>query len=411
MNEHFFTLPITTCSAVACERVQAFAHELITHGSNAQVIFEAVAADPDCVLAQAYAAALFLTRMTRDGQVQAAPRIAHARIQSHHASLREQQTVEAISAWGRGDDRTAIRHFRSIIEVWPHDIVAAKLCQILELGIGDTRGMVRTSAMAASVEARSGFALGLHAFALEQFDNPELAIRFGRRAIELNPGYDPWAQHAVAHALSALDQPVEGRAFLHAHASDWDRCSSFMLTHNWWHAALLELELGDTGAALRLFDRHVWGVRKGHCQDQLNAISLLARLEMKGVKAGKRWDDIAAHVEDRIGDRISGFLDLHYLYALARAGRDAAADTLAAALANDADHPVCAALAKGLIAHARRQYVDVIAAIGPNLRNTFEVGGSNIQRELFERVTADSLRRVRGFIEPIALQEAHRVAA
>lgn len=396
MNDRYNALPITSGSEAAIDAIRAFADELISHGSNCRVIFDALAADPDCALAQAYAGALFLTAMTREGQVQAAPRIAAARLFAPYTSERERCTIEAIAAWGSGDEPRAIRLFRNIVECWPHDLIAAKLCQVIELGCGDFAGMIRTSSMAASTDDRSGHALGLHAFALEQSGDPGLALRFARRAIELSPGCDPWAQHAVAHAMAALDQPVEGRAFLHAHANDWDRCSSFMLTHNWWHMALFSLDLEDDTGALDLFDERIWGVRKEHCQDQVNAISLLARLEMVGVAADWRWDDIATYVENRIGDRISGFLDLHYLYALARAGRDSAVDRMAAGLAEASSNGLLASIARGLIAHARGEYRKAAEALAPVRPHLAQIGGSNIQRELFEGMFAHSLRQMRG---------------
>ncbi len=93
-----------------------------------------------------------------------------------------------------------------------------------------------------------------------------------------------------------------------------------MYTHNWWHAALFRLDMDDAAASLALFDTRVWGVRKTYVQDQVNAVSLLSRLELRGVDVGDRWTDVAAHVLPRIHDRQNAFLDLHYLYALARAG-------------------------------------------------------------------------------------------
>ena len=395
MNQQYRDLAISTRSSAAIAAIEHFADELVSHGSNCRVIFDAVAADPECALAQAYAAALFLTAMTREGRVQAGPRIAAARALARGANERERHTIGAVAAWAVGDDWQAVRILRTIVEIWPHDLVAAKLCQILELGVGDFAGMCRTTAMAAAVDDRAAHALGLHAFALEQAGDPETAHRFARRAVELSPGRDPWAQHAAAHAMSAMDQPVEGRAFLHAHASDWDRCSSFMLTHNWWHVALFSIELGGEGSALDLFDERVWSVRKGHCQDQVNAISLLARLEMCGIAAGRRWDDIAAHVKDRIDDRTSYFLDLHYLYALAMAGWDAAANNLCEALAAQANNGIVTALALGLVAHARRDYLNAAVALGPARPHLEQIGGSNIQRDLFHALFADSVRWMR----------------
>jgi tetratricopeptide (TPR) repeat protein len=395
MDAHYQRLAVTTRSGPAIEAIGSFADELLSHGNDCRVIFDALAADSECALGHAYAAALYLTAMTREGQLQAAPHIAAARLFAPNASERERMTVNAISAWSDGDDTRAIAVFRSVVEIWPHDIVAAKFCQILELGSGDVVGMLRTSAMAASVDDRAGFALGLHAFALEQNGNVDLALRFARRAIEVTPGRDPWAQHAAAHALAAMDQPVEGRAFLHAHAHDWDRCSSFMLTHNWWHMALFSLELGDSSGALNMFDERIWGVRKEHCQDQINAIALLARLEMAGVKVGWRWGDIAAHVEKRANDRVSDFLDLHYLYALARAGNDVATGTLAEALEIHSLSGRLSGLARGLVAHARGDYLAAAKALGPVRPYLAQIGGSNIQRALIHEMFAHSLCHLR----------------
>ena len=392
MNVEYLSLPVTSRYDKAKAATADFADELLSHGSNARVIFEAVEADPDCALAQALAAACYLTQMTVPGRIQAKPHLVAAMQLAPYTTQREQQMVAAIAAWYCGDNASAIRILRELVECWPHDLVAAKLCQCLELDAGDFKGMLRTSAMAASVEGRAGHALGLHAFALEQMGEPRLAKRFGRLAIERSPGLDPWAQHAVAHALIALDQPLEARAFLHGHATDWDRCSSFMLTHNWWHLALLEIELGDEYAALALFDEHVWGVRKGHCQDQVNAISLLARLEMCGVDVGWRWDDIATHVQHRVDDRISGFLDLHYLYAMARSGRDEAADQLVRDLNAESDATLIGNLATGLLAYTRGDEYRAACAIGPIRRELPAMGGSNIQRALFEQIFADSAR-------------------
>ena len=72
---------------------------------------------------------------------------------------------------------------------------------------------------------------------------------------------------------------------------------------------------------LRLYDRQVWGVVKDYSQDQINAVSLLARLELAGVDVGDRWQDVASHLAARLHDHVLPFLDVQYLYGLARAGR------------------------------------------------------------------------------------------
>jgi hypothetical protein len=166
-----------------------------------------------------------------------------------------------------------------------------------------------------------------------------------------------------------------------------------MLTHNWWHAALFALRLGDREGALRLFDERVWGVRKGHCQDQLNAVSLLSRLEIFGIAGGDRWNDIASHAAPHAGEGVSGFAELHYLYALGRAGRDAEADAIVTMLAADIR---LSTIATGLVAHAREQYYPAAVALGQNRRHRAGIGGSQVQRQWFDELLVDSLVRSRG---------------
>ena len=103
---------------------------------------------------------------------------------------------------------------------------------------------------------------------------------------------------------------------------------------------------------------------KEYTQDQINAISLLARLELAGMDVGPRWADVADHLALRLADHVLPFLDLQYLYGLARAGRTEAARallhnmTMHAATRTEAHErtvwqQVCIPTAHGLLAHAQ----------------------------------------------------------
>lgn len=390
MNDGFVNLAITTSSAASAAAIHHFAEELLSHGAGARVIFDAVAADAECALAHAYAAALFLTQLTREGHAQAAPYLAAAQRLKPGCTAREAMTLEAIAHWWKGDERSAVIAWREVLILAPEDLVAAKFCQILELSIGDVRGMVHSAQFTNAIAKPSGYAGGLLAFALEQAGEAETALRYARQAVERNPDRDPWAQHAAAHALAALGQPCEARSFLQDHSGSWERCSSFMLTHNWWHLALIELDFGDPDLALAIYDQRVWGVRKGHTQDQINAISLLMRLDLRGVVPAARWSDIAHVIGDRVDDRINGFLDLHYLIALLKSGNTAEAERLERALHERSE---AVGLARGIALHAREDYPAAVAAFSEVEGRVHRVGGSNIQRQLFAAIHADSIVR------------------
>src|SRR3546814_3690509 len=87
----------------------------------------------------------------------------------------------------------------------------------------------------------------------------------------------------LAHVMETQGRCDEGLAFMTGLAETWADRNSFMLTHNWWHAALFAIDADRPDLALRFYDDHVWGVLKGYSQDQVNAAALLVRLEFAGL--------------------------------------------------------------------------------------------------------------------------------
>jgi hypothetical protein len=178
------------------------------------------------------------------------------------------------------------------------------------------------------------------------------------------------------------------------------RCSSFLRTHNWWHLALFHIGSGDHAQALRLYDTEVWGVRKAYCHDQVNAVSLLARLELEGVDVDGRWAELAGWLEGRTGEHVNGFLDLHYLYGLARGGCWQAVSEMERSLAANAGRArdvlwreIVPIAASGLAAKARgraREAADLLGRVLPHLH---QLGGSSAQHHLFTLLHRDALAR------------------
>jgi hypothetical protein len=212
---------------------------------------------------------------------------------------------------------------------------------------------------------------------------------------------DPWAHHVVAHCLEARGRMLEGVAFLQSMADTWKRCNSFMYTHNWWHLALFLIDLERHDEALGLFDSHVWGIQKDFSEDQINAVSLLARLELRGVDVAARWNDIAAHLEPRLHEHFSPFLDLQYLYGLARAGRHGAVTEMLASLEDRAERATAAEreawadcavpAAHGLASYAKGDFAEAARLLGRGVPHLRAIGGSIAQRGLFGAIHLDAL--------------------
>lgn len=383
-----FGLPVSTGERRVVDAIDRFGAEVLSHGRDAAAVLDAADADPGCALVQACGAALFLFLQTAEGRVRAAPWLERARRAAGraHTSERERLFVDALDAWWRGAPEQALERHRTIARRWPRDLLNAKLAQLHQLNLGDRAGMHALMHASLPHVRDVGAAWGLLAFALEQVGELDAALDAGEHAVGMDRD-DPWAQHAVAHVHEARGDVAAGLAWLEDLSDSWARCSSFMQTHQWWHLALFHLRAGAADAALALYDRRVWGVRKHYVQDQVNAVSLLARLELAGVDVGARWSDLAAHVRERIFDRQNGFFDLHFAYALARAGDEVAVAKLLGGIADHARAgaaPVWREVAlpaiRGAVAFARREWSDAAGRLAPLAGRLHRIGGSTAQQ-------------------------------
>lgn len=356
--------------------------------------------DPD-PLVQAYGATLQMFAESADAVANARPFIERAQAGAAQATPRERRYIAAVAAWVAGDIREAIRLHEEQAREFPRDLVSLKLGQYHCFNLGDCPGMLRLALAAAPHAADVPYLHGMLAFGYEQCHLMREAEASARRAIAMERK-EPWAHHALAHVMLTEGRLTEGLTFMEDVSETWTGLNSFMVTHNWWHLALFLIDLGRDDEALAVYDRHCWGVVKDYSQDQIGAVSLLARLELAGIDVGDRWQDVAVHMAGRTADHVLPFLDLQYLYGLARAGRPEA-DTLlrhieayaptAPAATRHAWERVCVPAARGLLAHARGDHAAAIEGLGTALPRMVEIGGSHAQRDLFEQVYLDALVR------------------
>ncbi|RJF88495.1 tetratricopeptide repeat protein [Oleomonas cavernae] len=410
---------VTTDNPVAVAAIDRMVDHWLGYGQGATAIFEGIAADPRCVLAQTQGAVLNLFMESAAGRRAAQPYLAKARLHADKASRREQLYLFAVEAWAKGDADLAIRLHTEIAAQWPRDLGNVKLAQYHQFNRGDAAGMLALIEAVMAQNRDDPHAHGMRAFALEECHRLRDAEIAGRFAVELRRR-EPWAHHAVAHVMETEGRIDEGIDWLEAHAETWDDCNSFMLTHNWWHLALFHLDRDDTAHVLGLYDQRIWGVWKEYSQDQVNAVATLWRLEMRGVDVGARWHDVAHHIAGRESDHVEPFLDLHYLYALARAGLETQAARFLASLEDHAAQArrhcrrawgdVALPLARGILDHARGRFEAAAEAIGPLLPRLAQIGGSHAQRDLFVQTFIDSgLRARRGTaLSPLLADRARR---
>ena len=350
-------------------------------------------------IVQACCGALHLFAESRDAVPHAQPFIERALAQAGRATPREQRFVQAIAAWADGDIRRAIALHEEQAREFPRDLASLKLGQYHCFNIGDCPGMLRLALAALPAASDVPYLHGMVAFGYEQCHLMREAETSARRAIALCHK-EPWAHHALGHVMLTEGRLAEGLAFLQGVSDTWTELNSFMVTHNWWHVALFLIDLGRDAEALEVYDRHVWGVEKAYSQDQVGAVSLLARFELAGIAVGERWQDVSGYLLDRLDDQVLPFLDLQYLYGLARAGCTEA-DTLlrhieafalrAPPSTRSSWQRVCVPAARGMLAHARGDFAAAIDNLGLAMPRLVEIGGSHAQRDLFEQIYLDAL--------------------
>jgi tetratricopeptide (TPR) repeat protein len=367
----------------------------------------ALAAEPDSVLGQCLRGYFMMLFGQRALVLHAERSLDAAQAAAHLVGVtpREAAHVAALSAWVAGDFGGATSRWELIAADHPYDVLALKLAQYGRFYSGDGARMrdVLAGALAAwDVGVPGyGFVLGCYAFALEETGDYAAAERIGREAVERNPA-DIWAAHAVAHVLEMTGRPREGVAWVDSLQGYWAECNNFRY-HAFWHRCLFLIDLGALDGVLDLYDCEVRQEWTDDLLDISNAVSLLWRLEQAGVAVGHRWEELADQAQRHLDDHLLVFGDVHYLMALAAAGRADRAvrmfDSMAHYAADSSDTEAAVtrepglALAQAVLAHRRGDYqcaLDQLLAVRDTIH---QIGGSHAQRDLFEEMLIDSALR------------------
>jgi len=391
MSLDYLGNPIDTVNPVTRQGLDDFIGSFLGYQPRAERILATADADPDSALANAFAGLLLMFIESPEGPALAEKYRQRA---AHAAHPRAQLYLGVLQAWIKDDLDQVLHLSENLLDRYPRDLFAAKLNQYLEFNRGHWPALLRIGLKATTGAPDIAHSHGLLAFAYEQCHLLEEAEASALQALRLQPS-EPWAQHALAHVMLTQGRIEEGTVFLESVTHHWDGLNSFMYTHNWWHLALFYLARGEDQRVLEIYDQHVWGILPEYSQDQVGAVSLLARLELAGIDVGERWQALAPYLQRRVCDTVQPFLSVQYLYGLARAGKPEA-DRLLATLrqysfdARPVWGEVTLPLAKGLLAHARGDWQQSLAQLTIALPRLNEIGGSHAQRDLFALVELDA---------------------
>ena len=279
----------------------------------------AVAADDSLVLGHIYRAYLALYGTTSEGVATAAGMV--KKLDEAVLGEREAHHLRAVRSWADGDWEAAARALERALLCHPRDLLALKVVQDLYFFLGNRLELRDSAARVLPAWPRGlpgwGYVQGIYAFGLEENADYRQAESRARAALDHNPG-DVWSVHALAHVFEMEGSQRDGIEFLTASADHWS--GSFFAIHNWWHRTLYHLELGEIDEALRLYDAPIRAGRSTQWLDVVDAAALLWRLSLFGVDVTDRAAQLAADIDDLVGDPVYIFNDWHALMAFGLAG-------------------------------------------------------------------------------------------
>src|SRR5215471_12850653 len=404
MPQDLHGLPITTSPEAATAFDRTVLAYLKYKVDAPEHLKRTLAADPKFVLAQClkgYFAMLSYNQASVPRAVEAAR---SARAHSAEATSRERAHVDALEAWIAGDLERMIAVWEAILAEHPTDVLALRLAHFNNFWLGRPRDMATSVERVLPQWGRElpgyGTLLSCRAFALEECGDYAGAEPAGRAAIEIDPG-DVWGTHAVAHIMEMQGRHQEGIAWLDRLERHWVGGNN-LLHHLWWHRALFHLERGEHAKVLALYDRRFRDLASPLTQaqpdlyiDVQHAVSMLFRLERRGVDVGERWNEIADKAEARIGDCLSAFTLPHWMMALAATGRDEAAQRMLSSMrgyghadsAPDAVvRTIAAPVSEAVLAHRKRDYARAVDLVRPVLDDMVQLGGSHAQQDVLEQM-------------------------
>ncbi len=395
-------LEVMTDDAAAVAAADDFAARLLRLDGGVEAILDAVERWPEASIIGLYAAAFWLYGQTGSALANAAARL-HA-VEALTMNARERALYRALTLWHANDNLRAVEAMEAITAEWPGDLCTAKLAEFLYYVLGQQHMGPRFRAHMDRLEpVHSGDPdlLAMAAFRERAVRRLPHCGSAGGTALAIEPR-NPWAQHALSHVLIRQGRVGEGLARMQSFLPLLATCGRPIHSHDAWHLALLHLEELDVPATMRVFHEHIWGITPDFVVEQLDAISLLWRVEMAGTAMDAQWPSIAEHVAPFAVETFMPFIDAHYVYALARAGR---ADTLAAALAAVRERgaagdeegkrvwaPVGNAVVAAAAAFGGGDRAHAAALLDPVMAMMTCIGGSDAQDELFRQTYLRSLQ-------------------
>ena len=386
-------VPVSSSSREAVDAFdRAVAESVLYIGDPVASAEAALEADPDFIPAQALIAMYNLLGNARPGLPAALAAIERAEAAAGRANARERGLIAALRAWYEGDFNRASLAWDAVLAEYPRDLFALQMGHLLDFYTGNAGNLrdrvARVLPAWDDATPQRDAVRGMYAFGLEEAGDYRRAEAEGRRAVEAD-ARDSWGVHAVAHVMEMEGRRADGDRWLTETSAGW--APGNFTVHNWWHLALFRLDLGDFAGVLELYDSRIHYAGQDYVEELLDCAALLWRLDLVGVDAGERWEDLARAWLPLADDGRYAFNDMHAMMCFARTGRREEAASVLAALEREAagDHDtsrmareIGLPVARAIAAFANDDYAATVRELLPIRYETRSFGGSHAQRDL-----------------------------
>ena len=417
---------VDTGSAAALGQVEAALESMLSYfGDPLAALDEAARCDPGWAYPRVLKAGVLLTLAEHGPACQAADELAAASQLS--ANARERAHFAAARAAAQGEWETACDAWERILVEHPRDIAALLFAHLFDFYRGDALNLRRRPERVLPQWSPElplyGYVLGMHAFGLEEAGHYGQAEDRGRAALEVNRR-DPWAIHAVTHVFEMQGRHEDGTRWLSGRAGDWAEDNGFSF-HNWFHAALFQLERMDTAAALSVYDQHLAPATDMALQ-RVDGTAILWRLKLLGLDVTERFRRLRAFWHDRgPAAGFYAFNDVHALLAHIGCGDGddlvRSRDSLLACMAMPEScgssnrrmaSEIGLPLARALTAYAQEDFAGAAEGLLQVRDRAHGFGGSHAQRDILTLTLLDAaLRSGQGALARHLLNERHAAKA
>lgn len=317
---------------------------------------------------------------------------------------REKSMRHIVSALGEDDTQylRAIDLMETHFAAYPADLLVSKLLGILHFNNGSSALSLKVAKAAFAYNKMHHYPCGILAFTLDEMGRYEEAEALGQEGTNRSYalGGDPWAHHAVAHSYDMRGELDKGIQWMDKHKHMWDRCSSFMYTHNWYHTLLFHMDNGaPLSELIEMYNQHIWNEGLANGTEPMGATSILWRLHVRFPDQRAQLEPMWGTLEGKFYKEPShfkayfnAFFDLHNAAGLGKLKLDHLQSFLSE-MPTEGPYRYAKPLCESVVSYFAEDYKQSYEIGKEAIENLKVLGGSDAQRDIVEQTWLEILIR------------------